>query len=137
MKTKKQPSYVTEYRNGIKLGKHKLNFEWFQAENLPAIWTLQATCSFLPMPIGIMWVDSAIKYGKGILNVYVIDDYRKCGIAAQMLKKVWDWDASIKIIYTHSGNKLSTPWMKKIGFVKDDMFGWKLTREQWKKYENK
>ena len=84
-----------------------------------------------------MWIDSAVKNGKGILNICVIEEYRKCGVATQMLKKVWEWDANIKIVYTHSGNKLSIPWMKKIGFVKDDIFGWKLTREQWKKYRSK
>jgi GNAT superfamily N-acetyltransferase len=137
MKTKKLPPHIIQYQTDIKSGKLKLNFEWFQTDNCPAIWTIQATSSFLPMPIGIMWVECALKSGKGILNVYVVDDYRKCGIATQMLRRVWEWDKNIKIIYTNSGNNLSIPWLKKIGFVEDDVIGWKLTRKQWNKYPSK
>jgi len=84
-----------------------------------------------------MWVDSPLNKAKGISNVYVSEDYRRIGIATQLLKHTWEWDKTVDIIYTGSGNGLSTPWMKKIGFVRDDMFGWKLTRKQWNKYENK
>jgi hypothetical protein len=45
-----------------------------------------------------------------------------------MLRKVWEWDNNIKIVYTNSGNNLSIPWLKKLGFVEDDVIGWKLTR---------
>ena len=137
MKARKLPSHIVDIRNNIKSGKEKLSFHWFQTPQFPNQWVIQAASINLPYPIGIMWVDSSLNGAKGISNVYVSEDYRQCGIATQLLKHTWEWDKTVKIIYTGSGNGLSTPWLKKLGFVKDEIFGWKLTREQWNKYENK
>ena len=138
MKNRKFPKYIIESQNNIKSGNQKLRFEWFQTESFPSQWVLQAIISGLNHPVGLLWADFDLNKSVGISNIYVSEDYRRCGIATRLLNKVWDWldNDGLKMIHTGKFNDKSGPWGNKCGFRKDNIIGYKLLRKDWLKSES-
>lgn len=124
--------HVLQILKDIKTGKQELNYEWYQTKSFPSQWVLQCSIITNNHPIGLLWADHSLKRGILISNIYVEDIYRRIGIATRLLEQLWSWDGT-KLIFTHSGNKLSNPWMKKCGFIKDEIIGLKLTKKNWLK----
>lgn len=80
-----------------------------------------------PMPIGtltIRWVGLA---AVEILYVFVMERYRRCGIATRLLNEVAVKHPALQMVFTGEGSRgFGEPWLKKLNFEKAGALGWKL-----------
>lgn len=73
-----------------------------------------------PMPLGCLWVRWIGKATVEILHVYVLREYRKCGVATRLLDQVKKhYGDDLKQIITGEVNALSGPWLKGLQFTQE------------------
>jgi GNAT superfamily N-acetyltransferase len=79
----------------------------------------------MPLPVGTLTIRWCAKATIEILHVEVLGDYRRCGVATKLIERVVQHYTQAKMVITGRGNRMSTPWLKKLFFEEDEALGWK------------
>lgn len=98
---------------------------------LPGVYTLEAYIHAVPQPIGMVWYCRTGNTTLEILNSWVNPRIRRQGVRTKIHKYMLTI-AGIDTIVTLGSTKLSLPWLKKMGFKKQESGDWVLTLK-WKK----
>ncbi len=99
----------------------------FQVDtSCPGTLSISATNRLLPYPVGMLWFRWRGGYAVDIMNIYVVDDLRRLGIATFMFRKMVALYNQVDEVYTQQGSTLGTQWLKSAGFKKRKK-GWYFT----------
>ena len=103
--------------------KGNLTYDSQKDTSCPGTLAIVAVNRLLPYPVGMIWFRWRGSYAADILNMYVVADLRRLGIATYLHEKMIACCADLTEIYTQNGNAHSTPWLKAIGFKRRST-GW-------------
>lgn len=106
--------------------KAKRGLSWNHGNStVPGTRIIEATYSETPCAIGILWYRHG--HSKGvieILSIFVVDYYRRCGIATFMLEKLIGSFPATREVTTGDGTEYGAPWMRANGFKKTSAGEW-------------
>lgn len=84
---------------------------------IPGTNITSATLPSMPMPVGTVWWRFTEKNKLSILWSFVVDPLRRCGIRTYIHEQM-RLAYPTCVFTTNEGNRLSTPWLKKMGFTR-------------------
>lgn len=92
---------------------------------VPGCRVIEATFIENPGPVGVIWYRHG--HSKGvieILGMFVIDYYRRCGLASYLLEKlVAAFPATVSVV-SGDGTEYGSAWMRANGFVRTSAGEW-------------
>lgn len=94
---------------------------------IPGTEAVYATKAEWPMPVGYIYFRSVLNDHVEILHCFVEPSLRRTGILTCMFVKLNEWYPSATFI-TQQGNRYSTVWLLKQGFIKRDSGWWRVRR---------
>jgi N-acetylglutamate synthase-like GNAT family acetyltransferase len=80
----------------------------------------------MPNPVGILWYHWTGVRSVEILNCYVPQTYRRCGVMSFLLKKLLATNRNIRKVTTADATKESGPWLTRMGFRQAEDDDWTL-----------
>lgn len=92
---------------------------------VPGCEVIEAVWNKSGFPIGTLWFSRCGAHTLDILSLYVIDHYRRLGVATFLLDSLSKAYPTTKAIITGEGTKQSTKWLKKNGFKRNKADGWR------------
>lgn len=92
---------------------------------VPGCESIEAIWNKIGYPIGTLWFTHCGAHTIDITSIYVIDHFRRLGVATYLVDKLHETFPSTKAIITGTGNKESIPWLKKLGFKFSKSYGWR------------
>lgn len=106
-------AYWKNVRKEIKAG-YKIGLAMGEAGN-QGIHTIEVYHTDFIGPIGVCWFLFSSRDRIEILNIYVDDRLRRCGLGRYLHDGLIRFYPS-RVIVSHSGSKLGEPWMKAVGY---------------------
>jgi hypothetical protein len=117
---KKEKWYAKEIRD-----RSALSISYRQT-GCPGCDVVEAIWNKSPCPIGTVWYTWRGKGTIELLSSYVMNHYRRMGVRTYLHEWIISSYPNLKAITTSEGTKDSLPWLKKMGFKKNDADGWRL-----------
>lgn len=122
----------------------RCNKEWFHDQvraregmkthiynsSVPGTFIMEATINFMPSAIGVLWFKWCSNQGLEILQSYVHHQFRRLGVRTWMHEQLQKAYPTVRKFVTLGTTKDSKPWLKKMGFKKDEFQDWILVVEK-------
>ncbi len=106
--------------------KHRRGLSWNHGNStVPGCRVIEATYIETPAPIGVIWYRHG--HCKGvieILGMFVIDYYRRCGVATFLLEKLVAAFPATTSVVSGDGTEYGSAWMRANGFTKTSAGEW-------------
>lgn len=102
---------------------------------IPGTYLLEATIDFMDTPIGLLYHKWSGNQAIEILQSYVHHQFRRLGVRTWMHEQLCATYPSCRKIVTFGTTKDSKPWIRKMGFKKDEFGDYVLLIAKKKKGE--
>jgi hypothetical protein len=102
-----------------------LSFAW-NTSNANACRTIEALHQDMPMPVGTIWYRLSTEHSIDILDCYVTEYLRRCGVMTLMFQKLRAAYPSHPHVVTGSGTRFGKPWLIRMGFSQHPLGHWFL-----------
>lgn len=100
---------------------HKDTTYHFSPSGVKGCVIMEALVPYYQLPVCTVWFRHVGNATIEILNSYTINPLRRKGYRTYLHKKMIEAYPKNKWIMTHKGQKSSRPWLKKMGFWRDEI----------------